>query len=204
MAPRAARRRAPRCHGLDRSSSLLASAWSDRCKGPTAVRTLAEDRQACNGAQPGIAAGTRCSCTVPCKEQARNRGTRPAVVFYSRGLRSPLVPPPQGFALSSPQKCSASGRSHRRNKNPRRRPARATGAVLMSTPFSKILVTRVNRKNATRADYRLLKRRGECDEPSYRKHSMATNSSRAELPVVASSAPAISCRSTLRKDAASA
>src|SRR5204862_3109281 len=39
--------------------------------------------------------------------------------------------------------------------------------------------------------------------PPQRRHSMATNSARAELPVVASSVPAISPRSTLRNDAAS-
>jgi hypothetical protein len=34
---------------------------------------------------------------VPCKEQAGNRGTWPAVVFYSRGLRSPLAQAPEDW-----------------------------------------------------------------------------------------------------------
>ena len=39
-------------------------------------------------------------------------------------------------------------------------------------------------------------------EVAYRRHSMATNSSRAELPLVDGTAPVISSRSTLRNDAA--
>src|SRR5262245_45247261 len=83
-------------------------------------RTLAEDRQACNGAPPRIAPGTRCSCTIACKEQAGNRGTRPAVVFYSRGLRSPLVQPPEDLRFPAPQqKCLTSSSSARKSALPR-------------------------------------------------------------------------------------
>src|SRR5262249_29858659 len=48
------------------------------------------------------------------------------------------------------------------------------------------------------------RRRGEGVAPPQRRHSMATNSSRAEVSLVVGTAPAISSRSILRNDAASA
>jgi len=56
---------------------------------------LAEDRQPRNGAPLGSLEGaplrrapapTRCSCTMHCKEQARNNGIGPAKVSYSPRL----------------------------------------------------------------------------------------------------------------------
>src|SRR6266511_4313424 len=134
-------------------------------QGSTALpQTLAEDREPCNKPPPRCRWGTRCSCMVPCKEQAGNRGTWPAVVFYSRGLRSPLAQTPEDWRFPALSKSAARhllptaknalarGAGVCATKSPRRHPARATRAVLVNTLFSKILVTRVNRKNAVRAD----------------------------------------------------
>src|SRR6266536_5855062 len=166
-------------------------------QGSTALpQTLAEDREPCNKPPPRCRWGTRCSCMVPCKEQAGNRGTWPAVVFYSRGLRSPLEQAPEDLRFPAPGKSAAGhllptakalarGAGVCATKSPRRHSARVAGAVLVSTLFSKILVTRVNRKNATRADCRLLRPRGVVSGPSVSTRWRRIDRARSACPCFA-------------------
>jgi hypothetical protein len=165
------------------------------------------------------AAPTRRSCTVHCKEQSQNNGIGPAIVSYSprlvrRGAGGLRDFPPSlvsksivWFPLSGLERSAtcAAARASARQKTRSSILRGPVGATLVSTLFSKILVTRVNRKISD-ASLRTWaqRRRGEGLAPPQRRHSMATNSSRAEVPLVVGTAPAISSRSILRNDAASA
>src|SRR5215471_3135353 len=162
-------------------------------------------------------APTRCSCAMHCKEQAGNNGIGPAMVSYSRrlvrrgagGLRdsppSPVSNSMVRLALSCLQESTPRGRASAQQKARCRTPRGPVGANLVGTLFSKILVTRVNRKICRAGGLRARngRRRGASAAPRQRRHSMATNSSRADVPVVVGTAPAISSRSILRNDAAS-
>jgi hypothetical protein len=165
------------------------------------------------------AAPTRRSCTVHCKEQSQNNRIGPAIVSYSprlvrRGAGGLRDFPPSlvsksmvWFPLSGLERSAtcAAARASARQKTRSSILRGPVGATLVSTLFSKILVTRVNRKISD-ANLRTWaqRRRGEGVAPPQRRHSMATNSSRAEVPLVVGTAPAISSRSILRNDAASA
>src|SRR5499427_7615185 len=95
-----------------------------------------------------------------CKEQAGNNGIEPARVSYSRrlvrrragGLRdfppSPVSNSMVRLSLSGLQASTPRGRASAQQKARCRTPRGPVGANLVSTLFSKILVTRVNRKYA--------------------------------------------------------
>ena len=217
----------PRRHALDRSSSSTAPrGWSGRLKPRPPRRTLAEDGHPRNGAQLASLAGaparlasapTRCSCTMHCKEQARNNGIGSAKVSYSPRLVRSGAGGLRDFSAFARLKrawfgspCLVFKKAHLADARARKQKLAAAshgpvGATLVNTLFSKILATRVNRKIRGANGSRTWQQRcrGDGVARPQRRHSMATNSSRAEVPLVVGTAPAISSRSTLWNEAAS-
>src|SRR6516162_5066368 len=161
-------------------------------------------------------APTRRSCTLRCKEQPETRESSRRSFPTAPGWSELSVGAPRDFPLRHAERAwfgpwvrlrtQHALRMRVRSKKPDGGiPPGPAGAVLVNTLFSKILVTRVNRKICRAGGLRARdrQRRGGSAAPPQRRHSMATNSPRADVPVVVGTAPAISSRSILRNDAAS-
>src|SRR6266511_3132531 len=121
MAPEGASRcRAVASGLLDRSAGLVSALgesarklWMGgwRVKDRPCPALLASKRQLGSFGENGRRFGsTRWSCTVPCKEQARNRGVEPATLSCSRKLvllANPARCPGCGAARNEVERCAA-------------------------------------------------------------------------------------------------
>jgi hypothetical protein len=92
--------------GLESQGSHRVLLWS-KCgwvrSAKTQLGSFGENGRRCGS--------TRWSCTVPCKEQARNRGPSPVVVFCSRRLTDQdVVRPSVGPRDASVAGCPSRGR----------------------------------------------------------------------------------------------